>query len=145
MLKFFYIVNFVSNIVNISSSLVSNFVFFLKDQIRSSYRRCSVKKVYLKISQISQENTCVGVSFFSGLRPATLLKRDSKQVFSCEIYHILTNTYYEEHLWTTASVRCFISSYLLRRGHVVFLYPLFKIFFDTDDSAKLKYSSSCFA
>ena len=31
------------------------------------------KKVFLKISQISQENTCVGVSF----GPATLLKRDS--------------------------------------------------------------------
>ena len=26
-------------------------------------RRCSVKKVFLKISQISQENTCVGVFF----------------------------------------------------------------------------------
>ena len=30
---------------------------------RSSHRRCSVKKVFLKISQILQENTCVGVSF----------------------------------------------------------------------------------
>ena len=35
-----------------------------KQQIfRSSYRRRSVKKVLLKISQISQDNTCVGVSF----------------------------------------------------------------------------------
>ena len=31
-----------------------------------------LKKGFLKISQISQENTCVGASF----RPATLLKRD---------------------------------------------------------------------
>ena len=30
---------------------------------RSSHRRCSVKKMILKISQISQENTCVWVSF----------------------------------------------------------------------------------
>ena len=29
---------------------------------RSSHRRCSVKKVFLKISQISQKNSCVGVS-----------------------------------------------------------------------------------
>ena len=29
----------------------------------SSHRRCSVKKVLLKISKISQENTCAGVSF----------------------------------------------------------------------------------
>ena len=40
---------------------------------RSSHRRCSVEKVFLGISQRSQENTCVRVSFFSGLRPATLL------------------------------------------------------------------------
>ena len=45
-------------------------------------RRCSVKKVFLEISQNSQENTCARVSFLIklqalGLRPATLLKRDS--------------------------------------------------------------------
>ena len=36
------------------------------------------KKVFLKISQKSQENTCATVSFFNkvgGLRPATLLKK----------------------------------------------------------------------
>ena len=43
-------------------------------------QRCSVKKVFLEISQNSQENTCARVSFFNkvaDLRPATLLKRDS--------------------------------------------------------------------
>ena len=29
---------------------------------KSSHRRCYVKKVFLKISQISRENTLVGVS-----------------------------------------------------------------------------------
>ena len=41
-------------------------------------RMCSVKKVILKISQNSQENTCARVSFFNkvaSLRPATLLKK----------------------------------------------------------------------
>ena len=36
------------------------------------------KKVFLRISQISQENTCARVSFFkkvAGLRPVTLLKK----------------------------------------------------------------------
>ena len=33
----------------------------------------------------------------------TLLKRDSTQVFSHEIYEIFKNTYFEEHLRTTAS------------------------------------------
>ena len=40
-------------------------------------RRCSIKKVFLEISQNSQENTCTRVSFFNkvaGLRPVTLLK-----------------------------------------------------------------------
>ena len=41
--------------------------------------RCSAKKVFLEISQNSQENTCDRVSFLIKLkaRPATLLKRDS--------------------------------------------------------------------
>ena len=40
-------------------------------------RRCSVKKVFLKISQNSQENTCARVFFNkgAGLRPATLFKK----------------------------------------------------------------------
>ena len=36
---------------------------------RSSHGRCSMKKIFLKISQNSQENTCARV------RPATLLKK----------------------------------------------------------------------
>ena len=50
---------------------VSKFTFALKFACfilvylmsRSSHRRCSVKKVFLKVSQYSQENTSVGVSF----------------------------------------------------------------------------------
>ena len=44
------------------------FQYVIKRQLKhmfsfkSSHRRCSVKKVFLKISQISRENTCVGVS-----------------------------------------------------------------------------------
>ena len=38
-----------------------------------------MQKVFLEISQNSQENTCIRVSFLkvAGLRTATLLKRDS--------------------------------------------------------------------
>ena len=32
---------------------------------RTSHQRCSVKTVFLKYSQISQEYTCIGVSFFN--------------------------------------------------------------------------------
>ena len=46
---------------------------------RSSQRRCSIKKVLLKISQNSLENTCARVSF------------------------LIKNTFFTEHLRTTAS------------------------------------------
>ena len=49
----------------------------IKTKCRSSHRRCSVKKVFLEISQNSQENTCARDSFNKvvGLRPAILLKK----------------------------------------------------------------------
>ena len=39
--------------------------------------RCSLRKVFLEISQNSQENTCASLCFkkVAGLRPATLLKQ----------------------------------------------------------------------
>ena len=53
------------------------------------------KKVFLKISQISLENTCVEVSFNWKDTPA--------QMFSCEICEVFKNTYFEGHLQMTAS------------------------------------------
>ena len=45
-------------------------------------QRCSVKNVFLEISQSSQENSCPRAY---RLRPATLLKKKTlAQVFSCE-------------------------------------------------------------
>ena len=38
-------------------------------------QRCSVKKVFLEISENSQENTCTRVSFLIKLRPATCFKK----------------------------------------------------------------------
>ena len=52
--------------------IIYNFIFY------QAIRRCSVKKVFLEISQNSQKNTCARVSFLiklQGLRPATLLKK----------------------------------------------------------------------
>ena len=48
------------------------------------------KKVFLKISQILQENTCVRVSF--------------NKVACREIYEIFKNSYFEENLQKAASV-----------------------------------------
>ena len=43
--------------------------------------------MFLKVSQLSEENTCVGVFFnkVADLQPASFLKRGSNQVFSCEV------------------------------------------------------------
>ena len=52
-------------------------------------RSCSVKKVFLKISQYSQENACAGVSFnkAAGLKPPT-------HVFFCEHCKIFKNNFF---------------------------------------------------
>ena len=52
--------------------------------VRSSYRRRSVKRMFLIISQNSRENACVRVSFLIKSREACNLKMRLRQVFSCE-------------------------------------------------------------
>ena len=66
-----------------------------------------MKKVFLKISQISQENTCVG-AFFSKVARLfrTKIYQNKKRLehrFFCEICEIAKSTYFEEHLRMTAS------------------------------------------
>ena len=53
--------------------------------------------MFLKISQISQENMCWSLFLIK------FKKETSTQVFSCEICEIYKNTYFEEHLRTIAS------------------------------------------
>ena len=69
-------------------------------------QRCSVKKVFLKISQNPQENTCARVSFLIKLQASACLHQASgirhvcnfikkqilAQVFSCEFCEIFKNT-----------------------------------------------------
>ena len=54
-------------------NILSQIVVPLQTSSRSSHRRCSVKVVFLKICEISQENISVGVSSKWSCRP-TLLK-----------------------------------------------------------------------
>ena len=60
---------------------------------RSSRRRFSIKKLFLQISQNSQENNCARASSLE-----TLL-----QIFSCEFSEIYRTTLFTKHLWATAS------------------------------------------
>ena len=62
---------------------------------RSSRQGCSIKKLFLKISQNSQENSSAR---------ALLIKREAlTQVLSCEFCKIFKNTFFTEHLRATAS------------------------------------------
>ena len=57
-----------------------------------------LKKVLLKISQNSQENTCARVSFLIKLQASST--RDSlARVLSSEFYEIFRSTFFIEQLW----------------------------------------------
>ena len=68
----------------------------------SSPRRCSKKKLFLKILQYSQENICLQACNFIKKR---LYHKcfPVPQVFSCEYCEVFKNTCFEEHLRTAAS------------------------------------------
>ena len=63
------------------------------------------KKLFLKISQYSLDNTYVGVSFnkVAGLQACNFIKETPAQVFFCEYCEIFKNTFFTEHLRETAS------------------------------------------
>ena len=83
---------------------------------RSSHRRYSIKKVLIKISQNSQENTYAKVSFLIKLQttPATLLKtRQWHRRFPANFAKFVRATFFTEHLWTTASL--FVTTYSIHK------------------------------
>ena len=69
----------------------------------------SVKSMFLEISQNSQENTCARQSCrpkackFNEMSNNTFWYITALVAASCKIYEIFKNSYFEEHLWTTAS------------------------------------------
>ena len=76
--------------------------------VRSSHRRCFVRKVFLEILENSQENTCARVSFLIKLQASAcnfIKKETLAQLFCCESCKIYKDTFFTEHLRTTASVQ----------------------------------------
>ena len=60
---------------------------------------CSVKKVFLEISQNSQEITCARVSFLIKPEGCNFIKKETlAQVFSSKFSEISKNTFFTEHL-----------------------------------------------
>ena len=62
--------------------------------------RGSVKKVFLEMSQNSQENTSARASFLLSLRPPTLLKKRLwHRCFPVNFVKLLRTPFYGEYLW----------------------------------------------
>ena len=95
--------------------ILLNFVnlptIFCKSLSEKTYFQKQPLEMFIEISQNSQENTYVRVSFLIKLqaRPATLLKKTLTQVFSCKFCEFSENNFFTEHLCTTAS-NIFISN-----------------------------------
>ena len=73
---------------------------------RSSHQRGSLKKVFLEISQSSQQkNMCQSLFFnkVAGFACNFIKKEALVQVFSCEFREISKNTFFTKDLWLTAS------------------------------------------
>ena len=79
-------------------------------------RVCSVEKVFLEISQNSQENTCARGSFLIKLQASGhVTKKESlAQALSCEFCEISKNTFPTEHTRITAFVTLLLLFFLWR-------------------------------
>ena len=55
-------------------------------------QRCSVKKVFLKISQNPQENTCARVSFLIKLKASAIEAIEGNKHFNSPGHNFITNT-----------------------------------------------------
>ena len=78
--------------------------FALKDLYKHPPKVFYIKKVFLEISQNSEENTCAIASFLIKLQAwaCKFIKKETlPQVFSCEFCEISKNTFSTEHLQTT--------------------------------------------
>ena len=74
---------------------------------RSSHQWYSIETGVLKnFTKFPGKDLCQSLFFNKvvGLRLASLLKKTLAQVFSYEFFKIFKNTFFTEHLWTTASV-----------------------------------------
>ena len=66
-------------------------------------QKCPVKKVFFKVFQNSQENTCDGISLIKLQACNVLNKNFLTKGFSCKFCKIFNSTSFEEHLWTATS------------------------------------------
>ena len=127
-----------------SSFLTKNFykfadILFLDLQNLKIFQRCSVKKVFLKISHNSQENTLVRVSILIKLltSASNFIKNETPaHVFFCVFCKIIKNTFFIELLGWLLMPSDF---HLITRGKKSQVFSIiFSIFFSEMGSKPCK-------
>ena len=90
------------------NATVNLLIYFILERKEAVVRSCSVKKVFLEISQNSKESTCARVSFLiKRLWLWDFIKKETlTQVFSCNFVKFLRTPFLTEHLrWLLLNVR----------------------------------------
>ena len=81
-------------------------------------QRCSIKKLFIEISQNSKESTCARVSFLIKLQAEAynfIKKETLAQLFSCEFCKISKNTFFYRTPLEAASAKSWYSEHCLYR------------------------------
>ena len=74
--------------------------FDIKNKLQAAIvQRCSVKKVFLRNSQNSQENTCARLSLLIKLQANFIKKETLARVFPVNFVKLLRAPFFIEHLW----------------------------------------------
>ena len=95
--------------------LTENSDFYLAS-FRSSHQRCSLSKGVLRnFAKFTGKHLCQSLFFnkVAGAACNFIKKETLTQVFSCEFCEISKNTFFTEHLRTTASIVWILMLYLL--------------------------------
>ena len=80
--------------------------YFARKNTEAVVRRCFVKKMFLKISQVIGKPSyqSLFLNKVAGFQPTTLLKNGFlDSCFPVNLANFIKNTYFEEYFWTAAS------------------------------------------
>ena len=81
-------------------------LFMFAGSLRSNHRRCCVRKgVIRNFAKFIWKHLCQSL-FFNKVEAFNFIEKDTlAQVFSCKFWEISKNTFFTEHLHTTASLK----------------------------------------
>ena len=100
------------------------------DTVTGAEFRSSSRKCFLKFCKFHRKHLCWSLFFYkvASLQARNVIKKETPaQVLSGEILSILKNTYFEEHLWTTAAVYWLLHHILSFTIHYSTRFPFLQI------------------